>query len=275
MPAHLEYDRAMRYWTPVLAFSVVLLFALSAAAQANGVPPSVTSFGFGGHPGPNGVPPSVTSFGFGGRPGFHGVAPSVTSVQPNGAGHAHGPHPPIAGEPHHHHRDYIYPYYVPYYIPYYPADAYDGPVTDQSAADAPDDPAQYQGGPTIFDRRGPGVSARNDYQAAKQKPAVPRPPAADVADGVTDEDQTLASRAPVPAAPSEPSIAVQPKTVLIFKDGHKQEIGNYAIVGANLFDLTPGHRLKIALSDLDLAATQKANDDEGNDFQLPQNPGGN
>ncbi len=33
--------------------------------------------------------------------------------------------------------------------------------------------------------------------------------------------------------------------------------------------------MKIALSDLDLAATQKANDDEGNDFQLPQDPGGN
>jgi|SRR5579864_3842986 hypothetical protein len=252
MPDHLEYHRAMRYWTPVLAFFVVLLFTLSAAAQANGVPPSVTSFGFGG------------------QPGFHGVPPSVTSIGPNGLSPVHGPHPPFTGQPHHHHRDYVYPTYVPYYIPYYPMDAYDGPVSDP-AADAPEDPAQYQGGPTIFDRRGPGVPASNDYQAAKPKIAVPKPPAADT----TDEDQTLATRAPAPAPPSEPSISVQPKTILIFKDGHKQEIGNYAIVGANLFDLTPGHRMKIALSDLDLAATQKANDDEGNDFQLPQDPGGN
>jgi hypothetical protein len=270
MPAHLEYHRAMRYWTPVLAFFVVLLFTLFAAAQANGVPPSVTSFGFGGHPGFNGVPPSVTSYGFGGQPGFHGVAPSVTSIGPKGVGPVHA-HPPIAGEPHHHHRDYVYPTYVPYYVPYYPMDAYDGSVADQPAADAPEDPAQYQGGPTIFDRRGAGVPAANDYQAARPKIAVPKPPAADV----TDEDQTLATRAPDPAPPAAPSIAVQPKTILIFKDGHKQEIGNYAIVGANLFDLAPGHRMKIALSDLDLAATQKANDDEGNDFQLPQDPGGN
>jgi len=270
MPAHLEYHRAMRYWTPVLAFFVVLLFTLSAAAQANGVPPSVTSFGFGGHPGFNGVPPSVTSYGFGGQPGFHGVPPSVTSIGPKGVGPVHA-HPPIAGEPHHHHRDYVYPTYVPYYVPYYPMDAYDGSVADQPPADAPDDPAQYQGGPTIFDRRGAGVPAANDYQAARPKIAVPKPPAADV----TDEDQTLATRAPDPASLAAPSIAVQPKTILIFKDGHKQEIGNYAIVGANLFDLAPGHRMKIALSDLDLAATQKANDDEGNDFQLPQDPGGN
>jgi hypothetical protein len=44
-------------------------------------------------------------------------------------------------------------------------------------------------------------------------------------------------------------------------------------VGSNLFDLTPGHRLKIALSDLDLPATQKANDDQGVDFKLPESPG--
>jgi hypothetical protein len=46
-------------------------------------------------------------------------------------------------------------------------------------------------------------------------------------------------------------------------------------VGTNLFDLTPGHRQKIALSDLDLPATQKANDDQGNDFKLPGLPDGN
>jgi len=62
---------------------------------------------------------------------------------------------------------------------------------------------------------------------------------------------------------------------LIFKDGHKQEVGNYAIVGTNLFDLTPGRRQKIALGDLDLPATQKANDDLGIDFKLPELPSGN
>jgi hypothetical protein len=62
--------------------------------------------------------------------------------------------------------------------------------------------------------------------------------------------------------------------VLIFKDGHKQQISNYAIVGANLFDLSNGRRQKIALSDLDVAATQKANEDQGVDFKLPGIPTG-
>jgi hypothetical protein len=46
-------------------------------------------------------------------------------------------------------------------------------------------------------------------------------------------------------------------------------------MGTNLFDLTPGHRLKVALSDLDVAATQKANEDQEIDFQLPELPNGN
>ncbi|HXX01791.1 MAG TPA: hypothetical protein VEJ00_11280, partial [Candidatus Acidoferrales bacterium] len=58
-------------------------------------------------------------------------------------------------------------------------------------------------------------------------------------------------------------------TVLVFKDGEKLEVGNYAIVGATLFDLSPGHHRKITLADLDLDATQKLNDDRGVIFQLP------
>jgi hypothetical protein len=48
-------------------------------------------------------------------------------------------------------------------------------------------------------------------------------------------------------------------------------VGNYAIVGATLFDLNPGHSRKIALADLDVESTQKENDDHGVSFQLPPN----
>jgi hypothetical protein len=44
---------------------------------------------------------------------------------------------------------------------------------------------------------------------------------------------------------------------------------NYAIVGDTLFDFVGGRTKKILLSDLDLPATRKANDDIGVDFQLP------
>jgi hypothetical protein len=71
----------------------------------------------------------------------------------------------------------------------------------------------------------------------------------------------------VPPAP-EP-VSNQPDTVLVFKDGHQLEVANYAIVGSTLFDLTDGHRRKIPLSELDLIATGKQNDDRGVDFQVP------
>ena len=48
MPSHLEYDPRMRYWMPVFAVLLAASFSLCASAQANGVPPSVTSFGFAG-----------------------------------------------------------------------------------------------------------------------------------------------------------------------------------------------------------------------------------
>ena len=57
--------------------------------------------------------------------------------------------------------------------------------------------------------------------------------------------------------------------MLVFKDGHQLEVENYAIVGATLYDLTEGHRRKVALSDLDLTSTAKQNDDRGIDFHLP------
>jgi hypothetical protein len=68
--------------------------------------------------------------------------------------------------------------------------------------------------------------------------------------------------------PQQP-VADQPETVLVFKDGHQQEVANYAIVGATLYDLSDGHTKKVGLGDLDLTATVKQNDDRGVEFKLP------
>src|SRR5712692_9509319 len=62
-----------------IAFSALVAIAaftvsVSAVAQGNGM----NSNGFSTTI--HGVPPSVTSFGFGGSPGFHGVPASVTSL---------------------------------------------------------------------------------------------------------------------------------------------------------------------------------------------------
>ncbi|HEY6352352.1 MAG TPA: hypothetical protein VI636_23385 [Candidatus Angelobacter sp.] len=60
-----------------------------------------------------------------------------------------------------------------------------------------------------------------------------------------------------------------PATVFIFKDGHKIETQNYAIVGETLFDFSNNAMRKIKLAELDLDATRKANDNLGITVKFP------
>jgi hypothetical protein len=197
----------------------------------------------------NAPPSSVTSPGFGGRP-VNGPPPSVTSVGPRG----YVPkttvplRPPVDNGRHHHRRDNnTGPYWYAYPVPY--------EVDSNAYADAPDvnnDDADNQGGPTVFDRRGSG---ERSYI----------PPIQDVAPAHPEDlsDQPTSTSALAPA----------PSTMLVFKDGHSLEIGNYAIVGTTLFDLTPGHPRRVPLADLDLDATKKENDDRGVNFEIPSSLG--
>jgi hypothetical protein len=65
------------------------------------------------------------------------------------------------------------------------------------------------------------------------------------------------------------SASIVAPTVLIFHDQRKIEIRNYAIVGQTLWNFAPQRTEKIPLSDLDLAATVKANEDRGLTFRVP------
>jgi hypothetical protein len=76
-----------------------------------------------------------------------------------------------------------------------------------------------------------------------------------------------AQPAPRPHQP-ERTEAVSP-TVLVFRDQHKQEVENYAIVGQTLWNFAPQRTEKIPLSELDIPATTKANEDRGVSFRLP------
>lgn len=115
-----------------------------------------------------------------------------------------------------------------------------------------EEPEDYSGGPTIFDRRGPGTAYRGERYAE-------HPP--------RDERAEAAPESAAP--PGERPVADQPKTVLVFKDGHQAEVENYAIVGDTLYDLSEGRRHKIPLSELDLTGTTRQNDDRGIDFKVP------
>jgi hypothetical protein len=241
MPNRLEYHVPMR---PVIASSVAAFAVLgtslllpTAQAQINGSPASVTSPGFGGRP-INGAPASVTSLGPRGyAPGPQHPPSAISNGSHHGTVHHHGNHNNGTAAP------YLYAYPVPYAvpIPYAPDDA-----AADADSDVVDNDPNYQGGPTVFDRRG--------YGADSYVPPMKNPPPAHA----TDPDDP-------PADPGPP----QPPTLLVFKDGHKSDVGNYAIVGNTLFDLTPGHTRRIPLADLDLDATRKQNDDHGVTFQLP------
>src|SRR5579862_5991312 len=163
-------------------------------ATIRGTPPSVTSLGFGGHPGFHGVPPSVTSLGFGNAP-FHS----------RGFGLHQGPF----RDRRHRRGEFVTPFFGgAYYLPY--GYDYDDNDPGYSVMDPGVDDSMEQGygpGPTIFDRSGAGAA---EY-------ARPRPPAVG--------DDYRAGLNPEPAQ----SVADQPDTILIFKDGHQVEIKNYAI----------------------------------------------
>jgi len=67
---------------------------------------------------------------------------------------------------------------------------------------------------------------------------------------------------PVPVPPAMP-------VVLIFKDGRRMEIQNYAIIGQTLWVLDERNSTKIPLGDLDLNATQVENRSRGLRFSMP------
>jgi hypothetical protein len=253
MSSSLEYHIFVRHSIPASGalFSIALLvlfllpvvFVSSVHAQINGAPPTSTIIpplvGRSVNP-----PTGAASLGPRGFAPGPGIVPGsrMPFIQSN-VGRVGDRHP----HRRHHDGEFVPPlvYAVP--VPY----AVDPGASDDSADSSGDD--EYQGGPTIFDRRGSG--------AASYVPPVRDVPAPHSA---ANADAPVAD----PGPPQEP-------TLLVFKDGRKLEVGNYAIVGATLFDLTPGHTRKIALADLDLEATRQQNDDRGVAFQLPPPPQAN
>jgi hypothetical protein len=242
----LEYHKTVQRSNPAsLAlfgmFLLLLFFVSSSRAQINGAPPTGTSPGFGGHA-ISGTPPTAT-IGHSGIGASHGGANFHSQISHSGGHHRHHT---VNGNAYY---PYVYAVPVPYAVD-----------LNDSEADAEDDDSDYQGGPTVFDRRGSGPDSYIP-------PTYPGPAHARqaVQPGSAPTDDPPASESSTELAPEPP----QPSTILVFKDGHQEEVGNYAIVSQTLYELTPGRPRKIALADLDLSATQKENDDRGNRFQLP------
>lgn len=219
---------------------VVLLVALPALGQVHGIPPSITSFG-------------TTGIGFMPRP-------SITSLGPFGW---QAPAEPfisgdvVPGQIRPFDRPFngpfdrgnqsdagplilSYPYAVPYPIPV---------VGDVAGAEA-------------IDGQGPMIAPSGlRFMPNPGIPTMLYPP----------PDAVPVASKPTPAATPQP-VQEQQSTVLVFRNGKRLEVRNYAIVGDQLVNLSGGGPRKIALNDLDLKATSRVNDERAVDFRLPTNP---
>jgi len=82
-------------------------------------------------------------------------------------------------------------------------------------------------------------------------------------------EETSREQARPTAEQPPPPVQENTPTVLIFHDGRRSEVRNYAIVGQTLWALTEQRARKIPISYLDVEATKKVNADRGVEIRLP------
>ncbi len=217
-----------------------------ASAQINGTPPSVTSLPLS-HFLPN-APASITSLGrLDSDVEFRrilGTAPNLRNFPVRqfpfnrqiGRGRGVGSF------------GYSIPYYIPYDASGYGYDYVSGSDTYSAPPNGPSEPVLH----IIVEQppAQPPQTYREHVTADSNEPRVGRHADEAPPEAVAD------------SRPSDP-------TVLIFRDGRKQEISNYAIMGQVVY-VFDEHTKKIPLTDLDVSATVKANDDRGLEFKVPQ-----
>lgn len=264
-----------RLWT----VAVVGVLSVSASAQTRGIPASVTSIT------PtrsvSGIPASVTSMGqmgptrfgtvsnhgyqhdrnFGG--GYNSMCSTPGALIPSAMGctgtyftnsmyglPANAGHTNLRGRGRGHRGNGgYYPVYVPYTIPVVvepeePQPSMEAVTSDSTEPGDAEEPPAY----TVFERR---------PTSAENLSAAP-----------IDESRVYHPHMTQPAE-TEPS--KEPPIVIVYKDGHQRDVQNYAIVGQYLYDISGFTSQKIALADLDLKATSKANEERGSEFYLPSN----
>lgn len=79
------------------------------------------------------------------------------------------------------------------------------------------------------------------------------------------ESQKSSSRSAKGAGSTE---AKSEPTVLVFRDGHRQQVSNYAIMGSTLYVLSE-RNARIPIAALDVSATVQINEERGVEFSVP------
>lgn len=252
-----------------LVFTFVLVAALSVALPMfaqRGVSPSITNGTYMGYPAASPVltpnnqvlgdsAPRVRSFGVAGTGVF--------------AGHPVGNKSFILQRHHHLGNDclncfsfpgYFYPGYLPpyYYDPY--GYGYAPPVVMEDNSSLPGAGTFNSAAPPYQQMYSPNAGTNSVIDEEQGGSFYARPEVPPVAPVVPPQSQGV-----VTTNGGEESDV---RTLLIFKDGHQLEVTNYAIMGSTVYVFT-GDRRKIPLSDIDLDATIKANEQRGVDFHVP------
>jgi hypothetical protein len=150
--------------------------------------------------------------------------------------------------------------------------------------------SDYEFGPQVIETPQPQI---NVVQTSEPEPASPAPRIA--AQGLVLESQgnhwvrlTNNGQSQIAEQPNQESTIAResqttdnpeklPPAVLVFRDGHMEELGRYTIVGTTIFTnedyWTKGSwTRKVRISDLDVPATLAANRERGTKFTFPSGP---
>jgi len=226
----------------------------------------------------HGVPSSALSPTADGQ--VHGPAASALSPTPLPPG-VHRPRPTFSIAPNvkqhrfgttHTRRDFSN--VVPVFYPLYYQGYSNGYPAYPSVADPNvEQPADTEASAATNDSVGRSEDALRMAYLQGQRDAM----AKELEDTRRNLQSARATAAPSKANQPQEAVAVEekkpeveyPATVFIFKDGHQIETKNFAIMGQTLYDISSGVVKKVQLTDLDTAATIKANDDRGIVVKLP------
>ena len=91
----------------------------------------------------------------------------------------------------------------------------------------------------------------------------------DQIDRLTGEVNQLRSQQQSQNPGQSKAAEIHAETVLVYRDGHTENVQNYAIVGKTIWIFNESRARKVAVSELDLPATKRDNEDRGVDFVLP------
>ncbi len=148
---------------------------------------------------------------------------------------------------------------------------------------------------------GPVEQQATSFQMVAAQPAQPIPPAASPIEPLLMEKQDgkwvrlptggemltdvpAAKSIPAPISNAHPGITEQaemapplvplPPAVIVFRDGHSEELGRYTFQGDALYTKAEywSAARKIPLAELDIPASLRINNERGSKFSLPSNP---